>query len=107
LIFVIKKKNDSYLVRDLMSIKHSVYYFNFSTELTSNSIYLIDESNNALKLEPLACYIFCKYHQEKELFVFSNLQYDEYTSKKRAHYVGNTFTCSPLVPPSKHDFLRN
>ena len=107
LIFIIKKKNDSYLVKDLMSIKHSVYYFHFSTELTSNSIYLIDESNNALKLEPLACYIFCKYHQEKELFVFSNLQYDEYTSKKRAHYIGNTFTCSPLVPPSKHDFLRN
>jgi len=106
LIYVIKKKSDGYLVKDLTNIINSVYYFHLDSELSSKSLYLIDVNNNVLKMEPLACYIYCKYHNKKEFFVFSNLQYDEYTGKKRSHYIGETFTCSPLVPPSEHDFFK-
>ena len=100
-IYVTKKSGDKYLIRDISSKHYKAVYFRTDIELKPHGVYLHKiNSDEFLLLEPYVYFIQCKYHQKKELFIFSNKQFDEYTGKERSHYVGEYFMCSPVVPPN-------
>ncbi len=100
IIYITKKSDDGYLIRDISNKRSKPEYFKAEAELKIHGVYLHELSTNEfILMNPFVCFIQCKYHRRKELFVFSNKQFDEYTGKERAHYVGGSFMCSPLVPP--------
>jgi hypothetical protein len=99
-IYVTKKSNNKYLILDISEKHHKAAYLQTNIELKHHAVYLHKiNSDEFILLEPYLYFIQCKYHLKKELFVFSNKQFDEYTGKERSHYVGEYFMCSPTDPP--------
>jgi hypothetical protein len=107
IIYVTNKSDGKYLIRDISRKLTEPEYFKTDSDLKLRSVYLLNKKTNEfLLMEPYMYYIQCKYHNKKELFVFSNTQYDEYSGKDRSHYVGEYFMCSPLVPPAERINLK-
>jgi hypothetical protein len=99
-IYITKKKDGKYLMLDITNKRKKPEYLVHDKELKVHGVYLHNKiSNEFLLMEPYLYFIQCKYHREKELFVFSNKQFDEYNGKERSHYNGEYFMCSPVVPP--------
>ena len=102
LIYISKKDTGKYLVRDLSDKRSAPEYLVTEESLIPGSVYMYKKGTaEFISMEPKMFYIQCKYHDKKELFVFSNIQFDEYSGQERAHYVGEYFMCSPLVRPGE------
>jgi hypothetical protein len=102
-IYIMKKSDENkYLTVKFSTNSLEVEYLFTEQELPPFRVYLNKKGTHEfITMSPFIYYRQCKYHLEKELFVFSNIQYDDLTGKKRLHYVGEYFMCSPITPPKE------
>ena len=102
-IYIMKKSDENkYLTVKFSTNSPEVEYLFTEQELPPFRVYLNKKGTHEfITMSPFIYYRQCKYHLEKELFVFSNIQYNDLTGKKRLHYVGEHFMCSPTTPPKE------
>jgi hypothetical protein len=98
-IYTIKKTKNKYLIiRFATGIPKPEYIF-LEQELSLRTVYLNKKGTyDFINMHPFIFYRQCKYHLEKELFIFSNTQYRNLTGEKRLHHIGEQFMCSPTSP---------
>jgi hypothetical protein len=107
LIYTIKKTENEYTKNEYLIIRFPIFsprpeYLYSEKELALRTVYLNNKTTSEfIDMTPLIYYKQCKYHIEKEFFIFSDIYYDNVTGKKISHYIGEHFMCSPTSPPTE------
>ena len=101
-IYTIKKTENKYLIIKFSTHTPKPEYLFLDQELPMRTVFLNKKGTyEFINMSPFIYYKQCKYHKEKEFFLFSNIQYDDFNGKKRLNYVGEQFMCSPTSPPQE------